>query len=269
MIPIGDSPRSSTVPWVTFAVIVLNVLAWTYTLTLDGSISRVPGEAQRDFREQTLGPCYGFESAPTDRDRFYCERSFQPREFFDVVQGESKFPADNERQVWLSILTSLFMHAGWIHIIGNMLFLWVFGDNVEDRLGHVGFTLFYLAGGVFASLCQAFADVDSVVPNVGASGAVAAVLGSYLVLFPKATVNVVIPLFILIFIPIPVPAVVMIGLWFLQNLLAGVASVSETSADSGIAFFAHIGGFAFGFLLTLLVLRQIVHRPPRYRSGGD
>ena len=265
MIPVGDSPQSRGTPWVTYILIALNVLAWVYTISLDGSIPVSRIEAQRDFREQTSGPCYGFEVPPTDRDRFFCERAFQPREFFDVVQGESKFPADNERQVLLSILTSLFMHAGWLHIIGNMLFLWVFGDNVEDRLGHIGFTLFYLAGGVFASLSQAFADLDSVVPNVGASGAVAAVLGSYLVLFPRATVKVLIPFFVLIFIPIPIPAVVMIGLWFLQNLFLGVASVSETSADSGVAFFAHIGGFLFGFLLTLLVIRQLIHRPPRYQ----
>jgi membrane associated rhomboid family serine protease len=264
VIPIGDSPRLRTFPWVTYAFIAINVVVWLYTLILSDALPGSRIEAQRQFNEQTNGPCYGFEAAPSDRDRFYCERSFQPQEFFDVVLGEPEFSRVNETQVLLSILTSLFMHAGWLHIIGNMLFLWVFGDNVEDRLGHIGYALFYLAGGVFAALCQGVADPGSVVPNVGASGAVAAVLGSYLVLFPRATVNVVIPFFILIFIPIPIPAVVMIGLWFVQNLLAGVASISETSAGGGVAFFAHIGGFAFGFLLTLLVLRPLLRRPPRY-----
>jgi membrane associated rhomboid family serine protease len=264
VIPIGDSPRLRTFPWVTYAFIAINVVVWLYTLILSDALPASRIEAQRQFREQTDGVCYGFEAAPTERDRFYCERSFQPKEFFDVVSGDPESPRVNETQVLLSILTSLFIHAGWLHIIGNMLFLWVFGDNIEDRLGHIGYALFYLAGGVFAALCQGVADPDGVIPNVGASGAVAAVLGSYLVLFPKATVNVVIPFFILIFIPIPIPAVVMIGLWFVQNLLAGVASISETSAGGGVAFFAHIGGFAFGFLLTLLVLRPLLRRPPRY-----
>ncbi|MEX0781729.1 MAG: rhomboid family intramembrane serine protease [Dehalococcoidia bacterium] len=264
MIPIGDSPRSRTTPWVTYAFIAANVLVWLYTLSLSDAVPASPLEARRQFNEQTTGVCYGFETRPSDRDRFYCERSFQPQEFFDVVAGDPIFPGVNETQALLSILTSIFMHAGWLHIIGNLLFLWVFGDNVEDRLGHIGYALFYVAGGVFAALCQGVADPDAVIPNVGASGAVAAVLGSYLVLFPRATVNVVIPIFILIFIPIPIPAALMIGIWFLQNLLAGVASVSETSAGGGVAFFAHIGGFAFGFLLTLLVLRPFLRRPPRY-----
>jgi membrane associated rhomboid family serine protease len=207
-----------------------------------------------EFQDQTNSVCYGFQSAPTDQ------------EFFDVVRGQSKYPADSTAQVLLSIVTALFMHAGWVHIIGNMLFLWVFGDNIEDRLGHIGYLAFYLAGGIFASLSQGFADPNSVVPNVGASGAVAAVLGAYLVFFPRATVNVVIPFFILIFIPIPIPAAVMIGLWFLQNLLAGVATVTTTTADQGVAFFAHIGGFLFGFLLTLLVFRPLLRRPPRYAT---
>ncbi len=264
MIPIGDSPRSRTTPWITYAIILLNAAVWLYTLGLSDQVEGTLIEARREFQEQTSGVCYGFETRPTEIDRFYCEWSFQPREFFDVVTGDTAFPGIDRTQVLLSILTSTFMHAGWLHILGNMLFLWVFGDNVEDRLGHFGYLLFYLAGGVFAALSQAAADPDGLVPNVGASGAVAAVLGAYLVLYPKATVNVVIPFFILIFIPIPVPAALMIGLWFLQNLLAGVATISETSAGGGVAFFAHIGGFAFGFLLTLLVLRPALRRPPRY-----
>jgi membrane associated rhomboid family serine protease len=264
VIPIGDSPRSHTTPWVTYAIILLNVAVFLYTLSLSDQVGGGVIDAQREFREQTAGVCYGLARPPTQVERFYCEWSFQPREFLDVAAGAPEFPGVNRMQVLVSILTSTFMHAGWLHILGNLLFLWVFGDNVEDRLGHLGYLLFYLAGGIFAALCQAAADPESLIPNVGASGAVAAVLGAYLVLYPRATVNVVIPFFILIFIPIPVPAAFMIGLWFVQNLLAGVASVSETSAGGGVAFFAHIGGFAFGFLLTLLVLRPALRRPPRY-----
>ena len=143
-----------------------------------------------------------------------------------------------------------------------MLFLWVFGDNVEDRLGHMVFLLFYLLGGAAASLAQTIADPNSVVPTVGASGAVAAVLGAYLWYFPRATVTVALLFFI--FIPIPVPAVLLIGFWFVQNLLAGIATINNAAgADAGIAWFAHIGGFAFGFLVALAGLAHR-RRPPSY-----
>jgi membrane associated rhomboid family serine protease len=251
------------------ALVVLNVIVFVYSLTLSNSTPASRSEALREFEEQTVGSCYGFQTRPTELDRFFCERSFQAREWLDVVTGNVAFANVNETEVLFSIITAMFMHAGWLHIIGNMLFLWVFGDNVEDRLGHIAYLFFYLAGGIFATLCQAFVDTNSVVPNVGASGAVAAVLGAYLVLFPRATITVIIPFFVLIFVPLPIPAVVMIVLWFLQNLLAGVASISETTADQGVAFFAHVGGFLFGFLLALLVIRPALKQPPRWAPDED
>jgi membrane associated rhomboid family serine protease len=237
---------------------------WTITLSPDIPASRA--EASERFEEQTVGDCYGLETAPTDRERFYCRFSLQPEEFIDNATDDLKFPVASRGEIWLSLLTSMFMHAGWLHILGNMLFLWVFGDNVEDRLGHIGFLLFYLAAGAVAAFTQIAIDTNSVVPVVGASGAVAGVLGAYLVFFPRAMVNVVIPFFILIFIPIPVPAVVMIGLWFLQNLFAGLLSITDEAAvGGGVAFFAHIGGFLFGALLVALFLRNVGRRRPAPR----
>ena len=269
MIPIGDSPRSSRTPWITYAMIVLNVLVFGWTLSTSGALAPTARQQVSEFREQTEGVCYGFPAPPTERDRLYCEWSFQPKEFFDNLAGEPDVASPNRIQILLSIVTAMFMHAGWLHIIGNMLFLWVFGDNVEDRLGHAGYLLFYLVSGIVASLVQGVIDTTSVVPVVGASGAVAGVLGAYLVCFPRATVRVVFPFFVLIFIPFPVPAVVMIGLWFLQNLLAGFATIgSAATPDTGVAWFAHIGGFLFGMAIALLFVRGARKEAPRWRGDG-
>ncbi len=261
MIPVGDSPRSLTRPWVNYSIILACAAVFLWMLTL--SHDQPPTASQRrQAAEDSAVHCYGLRTPATEIDRFYCRRGFQAKEFFDTVRGQPEIPGTRRGEILASLFTSLFVHAGWLHILGNMLFLWVFGDNVEDRLGHFAYALFYLLGGVVAAFAQAFIDPDTVVPAVGASGAVASVLGAYLVFFPRATVKVVIPFFILIFLPIPVPAAVMIGLWFLQNLLAGVATLgAQTAADSGVAFFAHIGGFLFGLLLTWIFLRRVVDRP--------
>lgn len=264
MIPVGDSPRSRTVPWVNYALILANLAAWVLVLLLNNQVTGTRAQALGEARRQALQDCYGLSTPPTDRERFYCRWSLQPQEFFDNARGQLDFPVRSRAEIWLSILTSMFIHAGWLHILGNMLFLWVFGDNVEDRLGHLRYLFFYLVSGFVAALTQAFIDPASTVPVVGASGAIAGVLGAYLVFFPKATVRVVIPFFILIFIPIPVPAILMIGLWFLQNLFSGVVSVTDTTATGGgVAFFAHVGGFLFGALVVLLFFRNAGRRRPR------
>jgi membrane associated rhomboid family serine protease len=267
LIPIGDSPKTTLIPWVNYGLILANIVAFVYMLGLSGAWPVNPREQLNQIRSQAAGPCYGFEAPPTDRDRFFCEWSFQPKEFFDNLTGQLDVANPDRVQILLSVVTSLFLHGGWLHILGNMLFLWVFGDNVEDRLGHAGYLAFYLLGGIVATMVQGLADATSVVPVVGASGAVAAVLGAYIVYYPRATVNVVIPFFILIFIPIPVPAIVMIGLWFVQNLLGGFATVGATATpNEGIAWFAHIGGFLWGMATVWLFLRRIGRRPPRW--GG-
>lgn len=256
MIPVGDNLRRRSTPWVTYAIILINFGVFVAMLRMDTGIPAGNRAAREQFIEQTQGECYGFQTAPTETDRFICRRAFQPREFFDTVQGDSGLSGAAERQVLLSPLTAAFMHGGWLHILGNMLFLWVFADNVEDRLGRVRFAVFYLFAAVVASLIQGFMDTSSVVPVLGASGGVAAVLGAYFVWYPRATVNVVIPFFILIFLPLPIPAFLMIGLWFIQNLFSGYATIADAAApDQGVAWFAHIGGFVFGAVVAALAGR--------------
>jgi membrane associated rhomboid family serine protease len=158
---------------------------------------------------------------------------------------------------WLDVATSMFLHGGWMHLIGNMLSLWIFGDNVEDRLGHGRFLVFYLGCGALASLAHVWADPLSSVPTIGASGAIAGVMGGYFVLYPQSRIITLLP--ILIFIQIvEVPAVVFLGLWFLLQLVSGVGSqLSATAGEAagGIAFWAHIGGFVVGAVVVKLMAR--------------
>lgn len=158
----------------------------------------------------------------------------------------------------LTTVTSLFLHAGWLHIAGNMLFLLIFGDKVEDRLGHIGFLLFYLLCGVVGVITQVLVAPNSLVPILGASGAVAGVLGAYLVLFPLARVRT-----LLLVMLIDLPAWLLIGLWILAQALSGLAVLDATiDTSGGVAYFAHLGGFAIGFIIALLY-RWFAPAPPR------
>ena len=148
-----------------------------------------------------------------------------------------------------TFLTSMFLHGGIMHLLGNMLFLWIFGDNLEEEMGHLGFLGFYLAGGLAAAWLQVAADPRSDIPMVGASGAIAGVMGGYLLLFPKARVDVLL-FFVIIIRVIPVPAWIMLGVWFGLQLVGGYSASSQTG---GVAYWAHAGGFVAGFLLTLPV----------------
>ncbi len=148
---------------------------------------------------------------------------------------------------FLTIFTSMFMHAGWVHLGGNMLYLWIFGDNVEDRFGHLMFTLFYLLCGVAATFAQLAFSSGSNIPNLGASGAIAGVLGSYILLFPQGKVNVLMGRGV-----IPMPALVVIGLWIALQFFSGIGSIANTADTGGVAYMAHIGGFIAGFVLTFL-----------------
>lgn len=147
-----------------------------------------------------------------------------------------------------TLLTSLFLHAGWMHLIGNMLFLWVFGDNVEATLGYGRYLLFYFGGGIAATLAHAIMNPYSTVPCVGASGAIAACLGAYLIMFPRSRVRV---FFVLILSSFSVPAVLFLGFWILQQLMAGVGAMGMTADTAGVAYWAHIGGFVFGVVTGL------------------
>ncbi len=162
----------------------------------------------------------------------------------------SRFSADPARY-WPTIFTALFLHASLIHIGGNMLFLWVFGDNVEDRFGHFGFLLFYLLCGMIAMLTQFAFELGSTTPNLGASGAIAGVLGAYFLLFPRAKVDVLLILFV-----VQVPALILIGLWFILQLLSGIGSISSSANSGGVAYMAHVGGFVSGLLLTFVFNRR-------------
>ena len=140
----------------------------------------------------------------------------------------------------------MFLHAGWLHIIGNMLYLWIFGDNIEDQLGHLGYLVFYLGAGALAAIAQLLFNPYSAVPMLGASGAIAAVMGAYFVLYPQS--RILTAVFILIFFDlIEIPAIFFLGIWFLMQLLSGVGSLGvSNAAGGGTAFWAHIGGFVFG-----------------------
>ena len=148
---------------------------------------------------------------------------------------------------FLTIFTSMFMHAGWLHLGGNMLYLWIFGDNVEDRFGPIKFLVFYLLCGIAATLAQLAFSVGSDIPNLGASGAIAGVLGSYILLFPQGRVRVLQGQQI-----IQVPALIVIGFWIILQLFSGIGSITAAADTGGVAYMAHIGGFIAGFVLTFL-----------------
>jgi len=148
---------------------------------------------------------------------------------------------------FLTLFTAMFMHAGWVHLGGNMLYLWIFGDNVEDRFGHIPFIIFYLLCGLVATFAQLAFNTASNIPNLGASGAIAGVLAAYLVLFPQGKVKVLQGQRV-----IQVPALIVIGLWFVLQLFSGIGSIASTSDTGGVAYMAHIGGFVAGFVLTFL-----------------
>ena len=226
MLPLRDNVPTRTRPFVTWGLILANVLVWVlYQLPdLEGSVE---------------------------------ELAYQPCEVVDSCAGQAV------GQDWpLTAFTSMFMHGGWEHLLGNMLFLYIFGNNVEDVLGHVRYLVFYLAGGLAATALQTVVtlstgtDADAAIPNLGASGAVSAVLGAYLLLLPRAKV-----LTIIFFILREVPAILFLGFWFLFQLYSGGSALQHPEAGGGVAFFAHVGGFLFGFLLIKLVQVRQPLRP--------
>ena len=165
----------------------------------------------------------------------------------------------------ITVLTSMFLHAGWLHFLGNMLYLWIFGDNVEDRLGHARFVLFYLLCGAAAVFAHVYMNPRSTIPTIGASGAIAGVMGAYFVLYPHSRVLALVPLFIIWEI-IEVPAILFLGIWFLMQFVSGVGSMALRSGGEagGVAFWAHIAGFIAG-IGAVFVLRK----PSRTRWRGE
>ena len=170
-------------------------------------------------------------------DPFIGRWAFVPRRFLADPAGG-----------FVTVFTSMFMHGGWMHLGGNMLYLWIFGDNVEDRFGHLKFLVFYLLCGIAATFAQMAFNSGSNVPNLGASGAIAGVLGGYILLFPGARVRVLMGRSV-----VPMPALVVIGLWIVLQFVSGIGSIAPTADTGGVAYMAHIGGFAAGFVLTLIL----------------
>ena len=161
-----------------------------------------------------------------------------------------------------SALVSMFLHGGWLHLGGNMLYLWIFGDNIEDRLGHFRYLVFYLACGFAATLAHAIVNPGSRLPSIGASGAIAGVLGAYILLFPRVRVTTLIPIFIFIIVR-EVPAIFVLGIWFVFQLFVGVSSLGVSPEQAGgVAYFAHIGGFVAGMILVVL-MGGLRHTPVR------
>ena len=169
-------------------------------------------------------------------DAFIAKWAFVPSRFVANPAGD-----------FLTLFTSMFMHAGWLHLGGNMLYLWIFGDNVEDRFGHTKFAIFYLVCGLVATFTQLAFTLGSDVPNLGASGAIAGVLGSYILLFPQESVKVLEGQQV-----IQVPALIVIGFWIVLQFFNGIGSIATAAQTGGVAFMAHVGGFVAGFVLTFL-----------------
>ncbi|MEI7744139.1 MAG: rhomboid family intramembrane serine protease [Chloroflexota bacterium] len=179
-------------------------------------------------------------------ERLVNDRGLVPADLVAALHGQ-----DTGTQPFLDLFTSMFLHAGWLHLLGNMLFLWIFGNNVEDRMGRIWFPLLYLAGGVAAAAAHVVSDPTSTVPVIGASGAISAVLGAYLVLYPRARIQSLV--FLGFFYQlIAVPSVIVLGFWFVLQLIDGIASLGAVATvDGGVAFWAHVGGFVAGAVIAL------------------
>ena len=238
MIPIKDyaGPRRR-LPWITWGLIAVNVVVFLYQVSLGA-------DAQAFMFAYSVVPVALTHGIPQT----------------SLPGVPAHIPFHTPSTVYLTLITSMFLHAGWLHIGGNMLFLYIFGDNVEDRMGHIPYLLFYLFCGVVAGITQVAVDPGSSIPSLGASGAIAGVLAAYLVLFPLARVRTII--FIVFFFTIvTLPAFVLIGIWFLLQFLAGVAALSNVQQGmGGVAYFAHVGGFVTGLMITFLLRPWL--RPP-------
>jgi len=220
MIPLRDNNPTRRRPVVTISIIVLCALVYLWQMTLQGAAAQ--------------SVVYSLGLIPA------------------VLSGRAELSGPLQLvPAPVTLISSMFLHGGLLHVGGNMLYLWIFGDNIEDRLGRGAFVVFYLLCGIAAGLTQALADLGSEVPMIGASGAVSGVLGAYLILYPHARVLVVIPLFIL-FYTFELPAVIVLGIWFVGQLLS---SMAQGSGQAGVAFSAHVGGFIAGIVLLQVFLR--------------
>jgi len=229
MIPFRDNIPSRRYPLITLLIIIVNVLVFLYQLSL-------PAQALQQFVS-----LYGVVPAK--------------------LQLTGQYPVQVLGMTFAALFVSMFLHAGWFHLIGNMWYLWIFGDNVEDRMGHFRFLLFYLLCGVAASSAHVAFNLNSRVPSIGASGAIAGVLGAYLLSYPFARVLTLVP-FLIIWPVVELPALLVLGSWFIVQLLNGSAAIAQTTETAGgVAWWAHIGGFVAGMILLAVFAQK---RPRRY-----
>ncbi|HET9402375.1 MAG TPA: rhomboid family intramembrane serine protease [Candidatus Acidoferrales bacterium] len=231
MIPLKDDTPRYSVPVVTVLLIVVNTLVFFYQLS--------------------LGPRAG--------NRLVMLYGMVPARVEVALGGHSSIPIGTALEPYF---TSMFLHGGWLHLIGNMLFLWIFGDNIEDAFGHFGYLIFYLSCGIFAGIVHTFFNWGSRMPAIGASGAIAGVMGAYIVFYPRAQVLTLVPL-IIFFFTVRLPALLILGYWFVLQFLSGIGSLGVEQAG-GVAVWAHVGGFLMGMLVAF-----IVHRPVRPRPAAQ
>jgi membrane associated rhomboid family serine protease len=259
VLPLKDRNPTSRFAWVTFGLIVLNGLAFLLWEPIFGHGNLYQqlwffchAEIPWELTHQT-SLAQGGHSAVAAINHAHI--GLNGRGLQAVLQGHhvagapANAPSCPHKSWWESVFVAMFLHGGWLHIGGNMLFLWIFGNNVEDRIGPVFYLLFYLAGGIAATALQTAVGAGSVIPNLGASGAIAAVLGAYLVMFPRARVLTLIFFFFITVIEIP--AIVLLGFWFVLQFFQGATSVTQ-HIQGGVAYFAHVGGFVFGVVMALL-----------------
>ncbi|NOZ60052.1 MAG: rhomboid family intramembrane serine protease [Calditrichaeota bacterium] len=219
MIPIRDTIPSRTFPYVTILLIVVNGVIFLFEVSL--------GDALHNFIN-VMG--------------------LVPDRYFGLAQA----PASNIFERFFPFVTSVFLHGGWFHVLWNMWYLWIFGDNVEDHFGHFNFFLFYIFCGILAGAVHIYMNPASSVPTIGASGAIAGVMGAYFVLYPHSRILTIIPLF-LIFPIIHIPASIFLAIWFFMQFISGTLSLGAHEAYSGVAWWAHVGGFVAGILAIVLI----------------
>ena len=223
MVPLNDDNPTRITPYITYIFITVNVLVFIHEMSLN----------------------------QPQLNSFFQLYALVPEELTASFNGVS---VNQPVPEWLTLISSQFLHGGFMHVAGNMLFLWVFGNNIEDRLGHFKYVIFYITCGILAALAQWFFSMQSGVPSLGASGAIAGVMGAYIIRFPRARILTLVPLGFFIT-TIRIPAVFFLGFWFVQQAISGVTSLGATSDidTGGIAYWAHAGGFVFGVLLGPLL----------------
>jgi membrane associated rhomboid family serine protease len=247
MIPLRDTVPSSRFPVVTVGLIVVNALVFLMQINMG------PRALESFFHHWGIVPaCYTQSRLPVWQVMRLCD-AYLPSPLY-----------------YVTLLSSMFLHGGWMHIIGNMWSLWIFGDNVEDRLGRGSFLLFYVLSGLAAGGMHIVTNPASPIPTVGASGAIAGVMGAYLLLFPHATVVTLVPIFFFLQM-MEIPAVVFLGFWFLSQLFSGTvaALAADGTRAGGVAWWAHIGGFIVGFLWAIPIRRNTPVLYRRRRSFDD